>query len=704
MRLGVGGALYVGKRDHHADAPRFIHEPNIRFRGWTGDIQQASSVPGLFIGCTRLARWHSRNLRGRGGAHIPDLGTGVTMDCWIIIADDRTASHISVGRDSSCNGVRSFRFPLSAATGDAVVIWRRGTKGVGSGVVAVGRVTSSSLQADEFAMSVRRAFPSRSKDLSANSRREPEPTFSKVEVRFDALVLGKPVLEGLLRAKSLGTLVDQARKTVRSNRLIGAVHLSVDQWQEISYLAEHSSPPKEWPLAWDIAPGSVVERSALHHVYGGTLGPITACNRTPNMFLFIERKAEKIRPATHWVEDTLLAPGYPGDSRSTVAVKNIELLGHIHRGLPLRIFETHGGKCLYVGEFTFDQEKPIDHIAGIGRKRIRYSRMDRLRRDSITGERVSRRSEIEQTVPIMRLLQLDGIRLFDGEPNPFESAPGFQLSLRSVVERSADGLTHSDTTPGASAMDSYSPDSGHRNSHAVANSDTHISASTQTLGNAPTVEVLRRLIHAFEQDPAALEMLGEFEEAQVLTTSIQHARREKDLERLEMLIADPNTRERHLQEHLQTMTWIFGAEFLTKTARRNLHVKHQVDLSLIRPDGSLHVVELKVARIGKLVEQHRQGLVLGEILCKAVGQARNYLLALDENRHQILADLGIDTRRASATIVAGHAAFVSNGVTPDQIAETLRCNNAHDPRVKIITYDQLIDTARRAIAVAEPVR
>jgi hypothetical protein len=139
------------------------------------------------------------------------------------------------------------------------------------------------------------------------------------------------------------------------------------------------------------------------------------------------------------------------------------------------------------------------------------------------------------------------------------------------------------------------------------------------------------------------------------------------------------------------------------SARRSLHIKHQLDLTLVRPDGTLHAVELKRARIESLIVAYREGWVLGDVLAKSIGQARNYLVALDENRHQILNDVGIDTRRASITIVAGHSDFVGGGACANEVADMLRRNNSHDPRVKIITYDELMSNARRAMSVTDKV-
>lgn len=145
------------------------------------------------------------------------------------------------------------------------------------------------------------------------------------------------------------------------------------------------------------------------------------------------------------------------------------------------------------------------------------------------------------------------------------------------------------------------------------------------------------------------------------------------------------------------MTWIFGGEFLPGTARRNLTLRDQLDLTLLRPDGTLHGVELKKANIDRLVTVQRNHLIVGHEINKAVGQAMNYLRELDEKRSQLLVDLGIDARRASMTVVIGHSTFVTNGASSAQIDETIRTYNSHLTRVSVTTYDRLIGNAQRTL-------
>ncbi len=48
----------------------------------------------------------------------------------------------------------------------------------------------------------------------------------------------------------------------------------------------------------------------------------------------------------------------------------------------------------------------------------------------------------------------------------------------------------------------------------------------------------------------------------------------------------------------------------------------------------------------------------------------------------------------------GHTRFVSEDITPQEIAETLWTYNAHAARMEVITYESLLESARRMLALS----
>ena len=162
------------------------------------------------------------------------------------------------------------------------------------------------------------------------------------------------------------------------------------------------------------------------------------------------------------------------------------------------------------------------------------------------------------------------------------------------------------------------------------------------------------------------------------------------------------------------MGWIFGGRYVREARRKELVAGDRMDIPLLRPDGSLHVVELKGARIPTLVEQYRGTqdrqevageleevpLIVGPEVNRAVGQAMNYLTCLDEQRDHILNRTKIDVRRASATVLIGHPDFVTHYTRPE-IDGTMRIYNSHLARAEVRHYAELIESAEEALRIAE---
>ncbi|GAA2086339.1 hypothetical protein GCM10009801_48720 [Streptomyces albiaxialis] len=165
-------------------------------------------------------------------------------------------------------------------------------------------------------------------------------------------------------------------------------------------------------------------------------------------------------------------------------------------------------------------------------------------------------------------------------------------------------------------------------------------------------------------------------DAELLAQSLELRTRQAGLAALRAAQADPDSSESTLHSCLKNQEWIFGA-YVAELARRQYTPDTILDIPLLRGDGSLHVVELKRGNIKNLVIRLHGHLMLGAPVHHAVSQTQNYLRTMDENRGSILTTHGVDTRRASATVVIGHPRYVTDGITPQEIAETLRTYNTH---------------------------
>ncbi|MDG4860190.1 DUF4263 domain-containing protein [Streptomyces sp. T-3] len=189
-------------------------------------------------------------------------------------------------------------------------------------------------------------------------------------------------------------------------------------------------------------------------------------------------------------------------------------------------------------------------------------------------------------------------------------------------------------------------------------------------------------------------------DAGLLAQLLELKARQAGLASLRAVVEDPDSSESALHACLKNQEWIFGGAYVAELARRQYTPDTILDIPLLRGDGSLHVVELKRANVKDLVIRRSGHLMLGAPPHHAVSQAQNYLRAMDENRRTILADHGLDTRRASATVVIGHPRYVSGSITAQEIAETVRTYNTHATRIEVITYETLLDSAARMLALS----
>ncbi|MER6425498.1 Shedu anti-phage system protein SduA domain-containing protein [Streptomyces sp. NPDC001137] len=522
----------------------------------------------------------------------------------------------------------------AVTAGDPVALWRPGRLG---GLVAVGTVRGM-------------------EDTPASVL---EPSAKAVVFDFSSISLSSPVPLKALRAAGLTAFTQSVRDTDRSYYRgdfgLARLDLSQEQWAELPRLQRAVADEPMGSIPWIVPPGTVVRRGKLHDVYGGSRsGNGGSSGTTPNTFLFVRTvPSPDLQPAPSWHGRVLSVPGCLQDG-DYISRENQMLLHHLRRGLPLRVFEQQRQLCRYVGEFTVDQEVPVASWIRTGvHKPVGRS----------TG------STWEVQFPLLRLRQLTGGPCFGTAAPPFEQAPHMGLELLlSGTRRSPRALGGNRKAPG----EGTDAEEGRRS--------------------------LKRLLGIVRQAPQALDALGCLDDAQALAALLQHAQRRAGLEELRRVAEDPNALERALQRALQGQFWIFGGQFAGEAARRRLVPGDEVDIPLIRGDGTLQIVEIKrsMALPGSLVKRHRNGWVPSAQVHDAVSQAINYLVHLDEHRLRIREQFGLETRRARALVLIGHPA-AQPGIPEGTINEVLRAANSHLGRIEVLTYKELLDNAERSL-------
>lgn len=193
-------------------------------------------------------------------------------------------------------------------------------------------------------------------------------------------------------------------------------------------------------------------------------------------------------------------------------------------------------------------------------------------------------------------------------------------------------------------------------------------------------------------------------------TAVLERRRELVVQ-LRQLVDAPNSTETQIQNLIGSAYWIFGGRYMGVAERRNLAMLDQTDIPLLGSDGTLHVVELKGPSIDRLIVRHRNHWIVGPAVHEATAQAMNYLRSLDESglalSRMFSNELGqnYDMSRVFATVVIGHSDHHRPvDAKREVVARTLRQYNAGLNRVEVITYDQLVESAQRALVFEHDVK
>ncbi|MGW0899278.1 Shedu anti-phage system protein SduA domain-containing protein [Streptomyces goshikiensis] len=180
------------------------------------------------------------------------------------------------------------------------------------------------------------------------------------------------------------------------------------------------------------------------------------------------------------------------------------------------------------------------------------------------------------------------------------------------------------------------------------------------------------------------------------------AERRRTVQTLRDLADHPAATETDMQKAMERHHWLFGGRYVGIAERRSLTMLDSHDIPLLGADGTLHIVELKGPSIPGLVKSHRNHWIVGKEVHDAVGQAMNYLRALDHQGSAMewtfansLGDF-YDMCRIRATVILGNSRKMPD-VDKKIVDRTLRTYNSHLSRVEVLTYDDLLNAAERAL-------
>jgi hypothetical protein len=229
-------------------------------------------------------------------------------------------------------------------------------------------------------------------------------------------------------------------------------------------------------------------------------------------------------------------------------------------------------------------------------------------------------------------------------------------------------------------------------------------------GDGVNQQALQRLITAMVTTTGLAEAVAELEVAGRLSTLIEQAHRQKGLSRLVESIDNPASKGADLRQIIADESWVFGGRYVPPFAIERIPELTGGSLPLVRTDGALHLIEVGPANVPDLIiasgrpaepsREVRYGV--GAEIQAAVNRVIDQLRLVDELAGAVRETLGVETRRAMATVLIGHRSYLAGDAARDALRTTLRTYSSHLVGLEVISYDELVYNAERALASDRP--
>lgn len=226
-----------------------------------------------------------------------------------------------------------------------------------------------------------------------------------------------------------------------------------------------------------------------------------------------------------------------------------------------------------------------------------------------------------------------------------------------------------------------------------------IPAESFSLIGVPDKAFVNRVLLSFNT-PEARQLLIDAEKGDVrnLYAAVRQAKNKQALDELQKLIAQDAT-ELRFQSWFESNTWAFGVEYLEiyKTSRIGVH--SDSDFIAQTLDQYADLIELKRPSMDLLVhDRSRNNYYAASDLSKAIGQAVNYLYAMERSRAELEEEDGITVLKPRVKIIAG----LTDSFGPAQ-KKALRLLNSGLHGVEVISYDQVVSRAQKLIDIFSPI-
>lgn len=184
-----------------------------------------------------------------------------------------------------------------------------------------------------------------------------------------------------------------------------------------------------------------------------------------------------------------------------------------------------------------------------------------------------------------------------------------------------------------------------------------------------------------------------------LAVALQQTRRYRSIKEFESLLKS-DAIESRWQEWFTSNSWVLGSEFVQVIDERRIDVANISDFLMRAYDGFLDIVEIKrpegALKFWSPVLDHGHPVPSSD-LTKALTQASRYIYEVEREANSVKfleSVQGVRTVKPRCILIFGR----SNGWSEMQI-EAYRILNAGFHNLTVLTYDHVLDRARRIVGV-----
>jgi hypothetical protein len=202
---------------------------------------------------------------------------------------------------------------------------------------------------------------------------------------------------------------------------------------------------------------------------------------------------------------------------------------------------------------------------------------------------------------------------------------------------------------------------------------------------------------------SVMATLRDLRDVRLLADSVELRRRQLVTQQLTDAVDNPTGALGAVHSLVKTNLWLLAGHYLSSADHSSSDYFDRHDLLLHRTDDVLQLVQLKKRDVPDLVYRQNGGLVIGDAIHRAVGQATNKLRSIAGDRASV-GDRPPSRIRIEATVFIGREASAAPGVAPREIRETIGMYDSDHHRVNVRTYDDLLRTANKSIEALSPNR